>query len=146
MRTTFVALFAVLLAVSPAAAQDTSEHDRTARAILKELIEINTTDSSGRTTKAAEKVYYSVSLEVGNAGGHRHTKELWPGVIALPIMATGATDGLYLRNAGIRTYGVDGIFSDVDDVRSHGRDERIGINEFYAGREFLYRLVKTLGG
>jgi acetylornithine deacetylase/succinyl-diaminopimelate desuccinylase-like protein len=41
---------------------------------------------------------------------------------------------------------VDGIFSDVDDVRSHGRDERIGINEFYAGREFLYRLVKTLGG
>jgi len=75
----------------------------------------------------------------------RHTAELWPGVVVLPVMATGATDGLYLRNAGIPTYGVDGIFSDVDDVRSHGRDERIGIKEFYAGREFLYRLVKTLG-
>jgi len=75
----------------------------------------------------------------------RHTTELWPGVAVLPVMATGATDGLYLRNAGIPTYGVDGIFSDVDDVRSHGRDERIGIKEFYAGREFLYRLVKTLG-
>jgi acetylornithine deacetylase/succinyl-diaminopimelate desuccinylase-like protein len=74
----------------------------------------------------------------------RHTSELWPGVVVLPVMATGATDGLYLRNAGIPTYGVDGIFSDVDDVRSHGRDERIGIKEFYAGREFLYRLVKTL--
>jgi acetylornithine deacetylase/succinyl-diaminopimelate desuccinylase-like protein len=76
----------------------------------------------------------------------RHTAELWPGVVVLPVMATGATDGLYLRNAGIPTYGVDGIFSDVDDVRAHGRDERIGIKEFYAGREFLYRLVKTLGG
>jgi acetylornithine deacetylase/succinyl-diaminopimelate desuccinylase-like protein len=75
----------------------------------------------------------------------RHTSELWPGVVVLPVMATGATDGLYLRNAGIPTYGVDGIFSDVDDVRAHGRDERIGIKEFYAGREFLYRLVKTLG-
>jgi acetylornithine deacetylase/succinyl-diaminopimelate desuccinylase-like protein len=76
----------------------------------------------------------------------RHTAELWPGVVVLPVMATGATDGLYLRNAGIPTYGVDGIFSDVDDVRAHGRDERIGIKEFYTGREFLYRLVKTLGG
>jgi len=79
------------------------------------------------------------------AAVERHTKELWPGVIVLPTMETGATDGLYLRNAGIPTYGVDGIFSDVDDVRAHGRDERIGVNEFYAGREFLYRLVKTLG-
>jgi acetylornithine deacetylase/succinyl-diaminopimelate desuccinylase-like protein len=78
------------------------------------------------------------------AAVERHTAELWPGVVVLPIMATGATDGLYLRNAGIPTYGVDGIFSDVDDVRAHGRDERIGMKEFYAGREFLYRLVKTL--
>jgi len=54
MRTTLVALFAALLAVSPAAAQDPGQHDRTARAIFKELIEINTTDSSGSTTKAAE--------------------------------------------------------------------------------------------
>jgi acetylornithine deacetylase/succinyl-diaminopimelate desuccinylase-like protein len=79
------------------------------------------------------------------AAVERHTKELWPGAIVLPIMATGATDGVSLRNAGIPTYGVDGIFFDVDDVRSHGRDERIGVTEFYAGREFLYRLVKTLG-
>jgi acetylornithine deacetylase/succinyl-diaminopimelate desuccinylase-like protein len=75
----------------------------------------------------------------------RHTAELWPGVIVVPVMSTGGTDGLHLRNAGIPTYGVDGIFYDVDDVRAHGRDERIGVKEFYAGREFLYRLVKTLG-
>ena len=74
----------------------------------------------------------------------RHTAELWPGVVVVPMMATGATDGVYLRNAGVPVYGVSGFFMDVDDVRAHGRDERIGVREFFAGREFLYRLVKTL--
>jgi acetylornithine deacetylase/succinyl-diaminopimelate desuccinylase-like protein len=72
------------------------------------------------------------------------TNEMWPGVPVIPTMATGATDGLFLRNAGIPTYGVSGIFMDVDDVRAHGRDERLGVKEFYEGREFLYRLVKVL--
>jgi acetylornithine deacetylase/succinyl-diaminopimelate desuccinylase-like protein len=74
------------------------------------------------------------------------TEEMWPGVPVLPIMSTGATDALYLRNAGIPVYGVSGIFGDMDDVRSHGRDERIGITSYYEGLEFLYRLVKALSG
>ena len=74
----------------------------------------------------------------------RHTDELWPGAVVLPVMSTGATDGVYLRNAGIPTYGVEAVFSDPNDVRAHGRDERIGIKAFYDAREFLYRLVKTL--
>jgi len=78
------------------------------------------------------------------AAVERHTKEMWPGVVVLPTMATGATDGLQLRNAGIPTYGVDGIFTDVDDDRAHGKDERLGTKAFYEGREFLYRLVKSL--
>jgi acetylornithine deacetylase/succinyl-diaminopimelate desuccinylase-like protein len=78
------------------------------------------------------------------AAVERHTKEMWPGVVVLPTMTTGATDGLYLRNAGIPTYGVDGIFADVDDNRTHGKDERVGTREFYEGGEFLYRLVKSL--
>lgn len=72
------------------------------------------------------------------------TSEMWPGVAVLPTMVSGATDGLYLRNAGIPTYGVSGVFFEVDDVRSHGQDERVGVREFYAGREFLYRLTKRL--
>lgn len=76
----------------------------------------------------------------------RVTSEMWPGVPVVPTMSTGATDGLYLRNAGIPVYGVDGIFTDVDDVRAHGRDERLGAKEFYEGREFLFRLVKALAG
>ena len=55
----------------------------------------------------------------------RITAELWPGVPVIPTMSTGATDSLYLRNAGMSVYGVSGIFADIDDNRAHGRDERI---------------------
>jgi acetylornithine deacetylase/succinyl-diaminopimelate desuccinylase-like protein len=74
----------------------------------------------------------------------RSTAQLWPGVPVAPVMSTGATDGLYLRNAGIPTYGISGIFEDIDDIRMHGQDERLGVKEFYEGQEFLYRLVKSL--
>jgi acetylornithine deacetylase/succinyl-diaminopimelate desuccinylase-like protein len=72
------------------------------------------------------------------------TKEMFPGVIVVPVMSTGATDGLYLRNGEIPTYGIDGTFGDIDDVRAHGRDERIGVKQFYEGLEFQYRLIKAL--
>jgi acetylornithine deacetylase/succinyl-diaminopimelate desuccinylase-like protein len=50
-------------------------------------------------------------------------------------MSTGATDSLYLRNAGIPIYGTSGIFGDIDDGRAHGQDERIGVKSFYDGQE-----------
>ncbi|MFT4863361.1 MAG: acetylornithine deacetylase/succinyl-diaminopimelate desuccinylase-like protein [Pseudohongiellaceae bacterium] len=71
------------------------------------------------------------------------TDELWPGVPVLPTMSTGATDSLYLRNAGIPVYGVSGIFSDGTS-RAHGQNERILISSFFEGQEFLYRLTKQL--
>ena len=74
------------------------------------------------------------------------TKEMFPGVVVVPVMSTGATDGLYLRNGEIPTYGVDGNFGDIDDVRAHGRDERIGVKQFFEGLEFQYRLIKALAG
>ncbi len=69
---------------------------------------------------------------------------MWPGTSVIPIMSTGATDGLYLRNAGIPVYGVSGIFSDIDDIRAHGQVERILVRSFFEGQEFLYRLIKRL--
>ena len=69
---------------------------------------------------------------------------MFPGVTVVPVMGTGATDGLYLRNAGIPTYGVEGIFYERDDNRSHGRDERVGVKQFFEGLEFQYRLIKAL--
>jgi acetylornithine deacetylase/succinyl-diaminopimelate desuccinylase-like protein len=70
--------------------------------------------------------------------------ELFAGVPVIPVMSTGATDGAYLRTAGIPTYGVSGLFEDIDDVRAHGRDERLGVSAFYEAREFLYRLVRAV--
>ena len=57
---------------------------------------------------------------------------------------TGATDGKYLRVKGIPVYGVSGMFGDVDDVRAHGKDERIAAKDFYDGIEFMYRFMKAL--
>jgi acetylornithine deacetylase/succinyl-diaminopimelate desuccinylase-like protein len=72
------------------------------------------------------------------------TQKMWPGVQTVPIMVMGATDGRYLRAAGIPTYGVQGFFFDRNDIRFHGRDERMAVQSFYEGQAFLYDLVKTL--
>jgi acetylornithine deacetylase/succinyl-diaminopimelate desuccinylase-like protein len=72
------------------------------------------------------------------------TAHMWAGVPTVPIMVMGATDGRYLRAAGIPTYGVQGFFMDRDDIRFHGRDERLGVQSFYEGQAFLYELVKRL--
>jgi acetylornithine deacetylase/succinyl-diaminopimelate desuccinylase-like protein len=72
------------------------------------------------------------------------TQEMWPGVGVLPMMVPGATDGRYLRAAGIPTYGVQGLFMDVDDIRMHGRDERLLVTSFYEGQTFMYELVKRM--
>ena len=74
------------------------------------------------------------------------TRSMWKDVPVVPIMGTGATDSLYFRQVNIPMYGVSGIFSDIDDNRAHGRDERLGIREFYEGQEFLDTLVKSLAG
>jgi len=71
------------------------------------------------------------------------TRQMWPGVPVVPVMSTGATDSLYLRKMGIPMYGTSGVFGDIDDSRAHGKDERIGVKEFYDGQEYLYRLVKA---
>lgn len=72
------------------------------------------------------------------------TDTMWPGSVTVPVMVMGATDGLYLRRAGIPTYGIQGIFIERDDFRAHGRDERLGQKEFYEAETFLYDLVKAL--
>jgi acetylornithine deacetylase/succinyl-diaminopimelate desuccinylase-like protein len=74
----------------------------------------------------------------------RITDTMWPGVVVLPTMSTGATDGRSLRAAGIPTYGVQGFFYERDDNRAHGRDERLMARSFYEGQTFLYELVKSL--
>ena len=72
----------------------------------------------------------------------RVTKEMWPGIPVIPTMSTGATDGLYFRNAGIPVYGVSGLF--YSETFAHGMNERTSAKAFYEGLEFMYRLVKSV--
>jgi acetylornithine deacetylase/succinyl-diaminopimelate desuccinylase-like protein len=74
------------------------------------------------------------------------TAKLWSGTPVIPVMETGATDGIYLRGAGIPTYGISGVAIDEDDNRAHGRDERIGVKEYYDGLEYEYVLIKAFSG
>ena len=72
--------------------------------------------------------------------------EQFPNVPIVPIMEAGASDGLFLRNAGIPTYGVSAVFEEQNDVRAHGQDERILVRSFYEALEFWYRMMQTLAG
>jgi acetylornithine deacetylase/succinyl-diaminopimelate desuccinylase-like protein len=76
----------------------------------------------------------------------RLSAEQWPGIVTIPYMETGATDGLYTRNGGIPTYGVEAFASDPNDVRAHGRDERLGVEAYYDAAQLWYRMVKELAG
>jgi acetylornithine deacetylase/succinyl-diaminopimelate desuccinylase-like protein len=95
------------------------------------------TPSPGPSSPMREDVMSAVS---------EGTSKLWPGVPAVPMMVMGGTDGRYLRAAGIPTYGVQGIFYGRDDIRFHGRDERVRVRSFYEAQTFLYDLVKRLAG
>jgi len=72
------------------------------------------------------------------------TGEFWPGIPVIPQMGTGASDSLYLRNAGIPSYGVSGLFNEIGESRAHGRDERVGVQQLYDATQFLYELVRRL--
>ena len=70
--------------------------------------------------------------------------EMWPGVPMVSVMETGASDGAYTRAAGIPTYGISGVWTDVNNDRSYGPDERILVQSYYEGVDFFYRFVKAL--
>lgn len=74
------------------------------------------------------------------------SKKFWPGVVVMPMMGAGATDSRFLRNAGIPSYGHTGLATDIYDVRAHGRDERVSVQAFHTGQEYLYQLVKLIAG
>ncbi len=73
----------------------------------------------------------------------RLAAEQWPDVPVAPVMEAGATDGMFTRLAGIPTYALSALVEDPDDVRAHGKDERLPIDAFHEASEFWYRLVKA---
>ncbi|MES2056589.1 MAG: M20/M25/M40 family metallo-hydrolase [Pseudomonadota bacterium] len=70
-------------------------------------------------------------------------KKYFPGVPLVPVMSTGATDGIFLEAVGIPTYGVPGIWGDPDGNGAHGLNERMEVRSLFTGRDYLTDLVKV---
>jgi acetylornithine deacetylase/succinyl-diaminopimelate desuccinylase-like protein len=73
------------------------------------------------------------------------TRKMWGDIPVIPTMSTGATDSHWLREAGIPSYGVSGLFSLPGETNAHGRDEKMRVKSYYEGLEFLDQLVRRLG-
>jgi acetylornithine deacetylase/succinyl-diaminopimelate desuccinylase-like protein len=69
---------------------------------------------------------------------------MWPGLAVVPDMSTGASDGVYTNAAGMPTYCISGEAIDRDDIRAHGKDERIRVDSFYRAVDFYYRYLKAV--
>jgi acetylornithine deacetylase/succinyl-diaminopimelate desuccinylase-like protein len=74
----------------------------------------------------------------------RIVDEMWPGAPVVPEMETGASDSIYTMAAGLPSYGIGGVAIDRDDVRAHGKDERLRVSSYYDGVDFYYRYLKAL--
>ena len=72
------------------------------------------------------------------------TTKMWGNIPVVPTMSTGASDGAYLRGAGIPTFGVNGIFMQSGESNAHGRDEKMRVKSFYEGLDFLDQLVRRI--
>jgi acetylornithine deacetylase/succinyl-diaminopimelate desuccinylase-like protein len=70
--------------------------------------------------------------------------ETYPGVPLVATMSAGASDGKFTRTAGIPTFGIACMFFELGDNRAHGKDERIGAQDFYDGVNFTYKLIRAL--
>ena len=110
-----------------------------ARVVANPLINITT---MGNTTEAVAPPLTPELMKAVES----ISADMWPGVPVIPTMATGGTDGRFLNNVGIWTYGVSGIFTPPEGSNAHGLDEKLPVKSLYEGYEFLWRLGKRLGG
>jgi len=66
----------------------------------------------------------------------------FPGAPVVPYMSTGATDSMPLRLRNVQAYGLlPFALSDEDILRMHADDERIPVDSFRKGVDFLYAIV-----
>jgi acetylornithine deacetylase/succinyl-diaminopimelate desuccinylase-like protein len=70
--------------------------------------------------------------------------EFWPGMPVVPNMAIGASDSSYAYTAGVRAFGIQGVALDNNDIRAHGKDERLPVQSFETGVQFYYSYLKAL--
>lgn len=105
---------------------------------VKVTMTVESRERFGQAPNAIDPTLLSVTTSL--------TKKMFGDIPVIPTMSTGATDGRFLRAAGIPTYGVSGIFSTPGETNAHGRDEKLRVKSYYDGLEFLYQLVKQVAG
>jgi acetylornithine deacetylase/succinyl-diaminopimelate desuccinylase-like protein len=76
----------------------------------------------------------------------RITQTIWPGIAVTPVMETGASDSIHFAQADIPSYGYSAIALERDDVRAHGRDERLPVESYWKSLDFWYAFAKEVGG
>ena len=65
----------------------------------------------------------------------------------IPLMSAGATDGAYLRNAGIPVYGFGGLWSIVGEKEGvHGLDERVLVEGFHGQVPIWEEMLRRVAG
>lgn len=68
----------------------------------------------------------------------------FPGAPVIPAMALGASDGLYLRNAGIPTYSLSAIAEVDGESNAHGLNEKVRERSVYGAVAFWNDMVRGL--
>jgi acetylornithine deacetylase/succinyl-diaminopimelate desuccinylase-like protein len=69
----------------------------------------------------------------------------FPGAPIVPGMTAGATDAIFLRSAGIPTYGVAGLWGFVGESHgTHGLNERVNIEGFHDQIDIMENMVREL--
>jgi acetylornithine deacetylase/succinyl-diaminopimelate desuccinylase-like protein len=69
-------------------------------------------------------------------------REFWGEIPFRPRQSSGATDGLWVRRAGIPVYAFGGAV--FGQNRRHGLNERIGVEAFHTSVRYWYEVVKAI--
>ena len=62
----------------------------------------------------------------------------------VPYLESGGTDGMHYRTLGYDTVAISGAASRSEDMYAHGLNERLAVDEFYAGLDHWSIILKEL--
>ena len=64
----------------------------------------------------------------------------------IPYMSAGGTDGMHYRNLGYDTYAIGGLGAKENDTYAHGLNERVLVDQFYAGLDHWMIILDAVAG
>ena len=70
----------------------------------------------------------------------------YPDLTVMAYMASGGTDGMHFRKAGIPTWAVSSLFMNPDESYAHGLNERVPVKGFYGALDHWSIILRELAG